>query len=494
MFIEDIIDLNTLDSFLQQQKLVEISESTLAKINQNRHYLEGKIQEPNAVYYGINTGFGSLCDIQISESELENLQENLVLSHACGMGARIPKEIAKTILLFKIKNFSKAVSGVRVDVVKRLMDFYNGDMITAMYEMGSLGASGDLAPLAHLSLPLLGKGVFYDDMGVRQAAEVLREKGIEPLRLKAKEGLALLNGTQFSLAYAAISCLEAIKIFHLYNEISALSMEAFGCSISPFDSSIHEARPHKGQLMVAETIYNLLKDSPMRQRSYSVQDPYSFRCVPQVHGASYAAFEHARQVIETEMNSATDNPNIFDLEDKILSGGNFHAQPLALVSDYMAIALAELGNISERRVYQLINGDRGLPPFLAPEPGLHSGFMIAQYTAASIVSQNKQYCSPASVDSIISSKGQEDHVSMAANAGTKCLKVVQNVKMLLAIEWLTACQAFEFRRPLKSTPPLEMLYETLRNKIPFMSKDRLLHDDLILAQSLVEEKLKAIKI
>lgn len=494
MFIEVIIDLNTLDSFLQQQKLVEISESTLAKINQNRHYLEGKIQEPNAVYYGINTGFGSLCDIQISESELENLQENLVLSHACGMGARIPKEIAKTILLFKIKNFSKAVSGVRVDVVKRLMDFYNGDMIPAMYEMGSLGASGDLAPLAHLSLPLLGKGVFYDDMGVRQAAEVLREKGIEPLRLKAKEGLALLNGTQFSLAYAAISCLEAIKIFHLYNEISALSMEAFGCSISPFDSSIHQARPHKGQLMVAETIYNLLKDSPMRQRSYSVQDPYSFRCVPQVHGASYTALDHARQVIETEMNSATDNPNIFDLEDKIISGGNFHAQPLALVSDYMAIALAELGNISERRVYQLINGDRGLPPFLAPEPGLHSGFMIAQYTAASIVSQNKQYCSPASVDSIISSKGQEDHVSMAANAGTKCLKVVQNVKMLLAIEWLTACQALEFRRPAKSTPKLEALYSMLRDRIPFMSQDRLLHDDLMIVQSMVEERLKTIKI
>lgn len=494
MYIEDIVDLTTLDIVFQEKTTIELSDSSKVKINQNRRFLEEKIKEPNAVYYGINTGFGSLCNIQISDNELERLQENLVLSHACGMGARVPREIAKTILLFKIKNFSKAVSGVRIDVVQRLLDLYNLDIIPVMYEMGSLGASGDLAPLAHLSLPLLGKGEVYSNDTILPAANIMLHHQWEPVILQAKEGLALLNGTQFSLAYAAVSCVESLKILTLYNEISALSMEAFGCSISPFDSAIHQARPHKGQLLVAETIYNLLKDSPIRKLSYSVQDPYSFRCIPQVHGASYTAFQHAREVIETEMNSATDNPNIFDKEDKILSGGNFHAQPLALILDYMAIALAELGNISERRIYQLINGDRGLPAFLAPEAGLNSGFMIAQYTAASIVSQNKQLCTPASVDSIISSKGQEDHVSMAANAGTKCLKIVENVKMLLAIEWLTACQAFEFRRPLKTSPPLEELFTTLRLKIPFMDADRLLHDDLMKACALVDEKLLSIKI
>jgi histidine ammonia-lyase len=471
-----------------------LSEEIQKKIADNRNYLEQKIKEPGSVYYGINTGFGSLCNIQISQHELEELQENLVLSHACGMGAKVPQELCKLILLLKIKNFTKAVSGVRPLLVQRLIDMYNHDVIPVIYEMGSLGASGDLAPLAHLSLPLLGRGEVYFEGEIRPTKDVLEFLGWDVLTLEAKEGLALLNGTQFSLAYSSKICITALRIFELYHKIAAFSMEAYGCSISPFDPSIHNIRPHHGQMLTAQKIYALLDGSEMRNASYSVQDPYSFRCVPQVHGASYTAFRHAREVIETEINAATDNPNIFDKEDKILSGGNFHAQPLALILDYMAIALAELGNISERRVYQLINGDRDLPAFLAPEPGLHSGFMIVQYTAASIVSQNKQYCTPASVDSIVSSKGQEDHVSMASNAGTKCFKILENIKMLMAIELLTACQAFTFRKPKKSTPELEVLYHTVRETIPFMDKDRLLHDDLMAAQRIVERLLDEIKI
>lgn len=479
---------------IHNSDFIKLSENELKRIQNNRDYLEEKIKDNNAVIYGINTGFGSLCNIRISNTELEELQENLVLSHACGMGDKIPHNIARLILLLKIKNFSKAVSGVRTIVVEKLIELYNQNITPVIYEMGSLGASGDLAPLAHLSLPLLGRGEVYSESGTQKAAEVLQKKSIEPIKLKAKEGLALLNGTQFSLAFAATSCLEGLQLFHFYNEVAALSMEAFGCSSAPLDESIQNIRPHEGQVLVAKTIRDILAGSQLNNSSYSVQDPYSFRCVPQVHGATFTALKHAREVIETELNSATDNPNIFDEEDKILSGGNFHAQPLALILDYMGIAMAELGNISERRVYQLINGDRGLPAFLAPEPGLHSGFMIAQYTAASIVSQNKQLATPASVDSIISSKGQEDHVSMAANAGTKCYKIVRNVKMLLAIEWLTACQALAFRDVERTSPKIKKLYTDLRNQIPFMDKDRLLHDDLVKALEIVDFKLKDIKI
>ena len=489
MIAEHHFELHTLADiiFKSDFEKVEISDACLQRIQTNRKYLESKISDPESIFYGINTGFGSLCNIRISDHELEDLQHNLVLSHACGMGEKVPYHICKIILLLKIKNFTMAVSGVRPEIVKRLIDFYNLDIIPVIYEMGSLGASGDLAPLAHLSLPILGKGLVYYKGEIKETKDVLPEVHMQPLTLKAKEGLALLNGTQFSLSYASFICSSAYKIFHVYNEIAALSMEAFACSVSPFDPLIHQIRPHEGQVLTAKRIYNLLYGSSLRNLHYSVQDPYSFRCVPQVHGASYQAFKHAKEVIETELNSATDNPNIFDEEDKILSGGNFHAQPLALVLDYMAIALAELGNISERRVYQLINGDRGLPPYLAPEPGLHSGLMIAQYTAASIVSQNKQYCTPASIDSIISSKGQEDHVSMAANAGTKCYKVLENVKMLMAIELLTACQALEFRKPFNIHPELENIFIKVRDKIPYMAADRLLHDDLVLSQELINE-------
>jgi len=495
MHIDKPLTLKDIDHLLTTGKqFVEINTSCLEKIEKNRKYLEAKISDPNQTIYGINTGFGSLCNIRISENELENLQENLVLSHACGMGDSVPKHICKLILLLKIKNFTMGVSGVRPLLVQSLLHLYNQDIIPVIYQMGSLGASGDLAPLAHLSLVLLGKGEVFRDQEIIQTGTLVDEKKLSPISLHAKEGLALLNGTQFSLSYAVWSVIQGLKIFHLYNKIAAVSMEGFACDIAPFDPLIHEIRPHKGQILTAKEIYNYLNNSEIRKLKYSVQDPYSFRCVPQVHGATYQALSHVKEIVEIELNAATDNPNIFDEADKILSGGNFHAQPLALALDYLAIAIAELGSISERRVYQLINGERDLPAFLTKHAGLHSGFMIAQYTAASIVSQSKQYCSPASIDSIVSSKGQEDHVSMAANAATKCFKVIQNTKMLMAIEALVAAQALDFRKPVKINPEIEDLYQRIRQHVSFLNEDRLLHNDLISCQNLIEQLINEMQL
>jgi histidine ammonia-lyase len=405
------------------------------------------------------------------------------------MGNRVSEEVCRLILLLKIKNFTKGVSGVRIELVDFLIEMYNRGIIPVIYEMGSLGASGDLAPLAHLSLVVLGKGEVYFKGKLRRTEDVLSECMLTPLKLKAKEGLALLNGTQFSLSFTTLCTGTGIKIFNLWNKIAALSLQAYCCDTAPFNALIHEIRPHPGQILAAKQIRKLLEGSSIESKSYSVQDPYSFRCIPQVHGATWQALDHVRQVLEIEMNAATDNPNVFDIQGEILSGGNFHAQSLAIALDYLAIAIAELGNISERRVYQLINGDRGLPAFLTGKPGLNSGFMIAQYTAASIVSQNKQYCSPSSVDSIPSSKGQEDHVSMAANAGTKCLKVIENLKMLIAIEMLVAAQALDFRVPEIASPDIFELYQRIRTRIPFLNEDRLMHSDLSCAQELIEDLL-----
>jgi len=484
----DQIDVSELYNLIKEARPVSLGQDVYQKIILNRQYLESRVSDPDSVIYGINTGFGSLCNIQISNENLEKLQENLVLSHACGMGDLVPEYLCKLIHLLKIFNLSHGCSGVRVELVQKLIDLYNAGITPVIYQMGSLGASGDLAPLAHLSLPLLGVGKVYLSGEMMDSKTALEIKNITPIVLKSKEGLALLNGTQFSLAYASVIVAEAKSIFNLANKIAALSMDAYVCDISPFDHLLHDIRPHKGQLITATQIHKLLSESGVRMiEKLSVQDPYSFRCVPQVHGASYQAISHAEEIINTEINSVTDNPNVFHEADKILSGGNFHAQPLALVLDYLAIAMAELGSISERRVYQLINGDRGLPAFLTKYPGLDSGFMIAQYTAASIVSQNKQYCTPASVDSIVSSMGQEDHVSMAANAATKAYKVLQNLKSLLGIELLTAGQAFEFRRPVKSSDTLEGMYTELRSQVPFLEEDRLMHDDLKTAENLVKK-------
>ncbi len=476
---------------LQNNYKVLLSSVVIDKVRKNRNYLDKKMENSEAIIYGINTGFGSLCNVRISDENLGKLQENLVLSHACGMGDLVPENICKLIHLLKIINLSHGYSGIRVELLEKLVEIYNADIIPVIYQQGSLGASGDLAPLAHLSLVLIGSGKVYLDGKMMPSAAALKLKNIEPISLKSKEGLALLNGTQFSLAYAAKIITETKKIFHLANKIAALSMEAFVCDISPYDHLLHDIRPHEGQILTAKEIFALLADSEIRNlQKLSVQDPYSFRCVPQVHGASYQAIKHAEEVINTEINAVTDNPIVFDEDDKVLSGGNFHAQPLALVLDYLAIAMSELGSISERRVYQLINGDRGLPAFLTKYPGLDSGFMIAQYTAASIASQNKQYCTPASIDSIVSSKGQEDHVSMAANAATKGYKVLKNLKSLLAIELLTAAQAFEFRRPAKSTAPIEAMMTEIRSIIPMLEEDRLMHDDMVMAETLIEKWIK----
>jgi len=475
----DVLSLEILNDILTQGKKLELSEEARANIVKCRNYLDEKMQSHEDAIYGINTGFGSLYNVKISNDNLTKLQENLVMSHACGTGDEVPEAIVKIMLLLKIQSLSYGHSGVQLETVERLVDFYNNDIFPVIYEQGSLGASGDLAPLAHLSLPLLGMGEVYAD-GFRQpAAKVLDKMGWNPIVLKSKEGLALLNGTQFMSAYGAYVLLKSVKLSYLADVIGAISLEGFDGRIEPFSDLIHIVRPHKGQVVTARRYNELLEGSEIiAQAKQHVQDPYSFRCIPQVHGASKDTIDYVKRVFRTEINSVTDNPNIFIESDKIISGGNFHGQPLALTLDFLGIALAELGSISERRTYQLISGLRGLPPFLVSNPGLNSGFMIPQYTAASIVSQNKQLATPASIDSIVSSNGQEDHVSMGSNAATKALKIVNNLERILAIELMNASQAIEFRRPLKSSDFIEMFLKSYREEVPLVTEDRILHYDI----------------
>ena len=475
----DLLALETINEIVFQGKTLALSEEAIVNIEKCRAYLDTKMTTQSTPIYGINTGFGSLCNVKISNENLSKLQENLVKSHACGTGEAVPHEIVKIMLLLKIQSLSYGHSGVQLVTVQRLIDFYNHDILPIIYTQGSLGASGDLAPLAHLSLPLLGEGEVYCD-GFRQpAAKVLAKMGWEPIVLQSKEGLALLNGTQFMSAYGAYCLLKAQKIAYLADVIGAISLEGFDGRIEPFTDLIHLIRPHKGQVQTAEQFRGLLEDSQIiAQAKAHVQDPYSFRCIPQVHGASKDAIEYVKKVFRTEINSVTDNPNIFVGEDLILSGGNFHGQPLALAFDFLGIALSELGSISERRTYQLISGLRGLPPFLVNNPGLNSGFMIPQYTAASIASQNKQLATPASIDSIVSSNGQEDHVSMGANAATKTLRIVENVERILAIELFNASQAIEFRRPLKSSDFIESFLKSYREEVAIVTEDRIMHYDI----------------
>ena len=464
---------------LQSRSKLKLSAESRRRIRHCRQYLDDKLANSDELIYGINTGFGSLCNVRISENDLEKLQVNLVKSHACGMGDEVPAEVVRLMLLLKIQGISQGYSAVQLETVERLIAFFNHDILPVVFQQGSLGASGDLAPLAHLSLPLLGLGNVRFGGEILPSEKVLKKMGWQPVRLKSKEGLALLNGTQFCQAYGVWCLLKAKKLLGTADQCAALSMDGFNCRTSPFEEILHKIRPHEGQLRVAKNIRNLLKDSEIASgKKTSVQDPYSFRCVPQVHGASWDAIAYVERVFTTEINSVTDNPTVFPEEDRVLSGGNFHAQPLALPLDFLAIALSEIGSISERRTYQLISGNRGLPPFLTEDSGLNSGMMIPQYTAASIASQNKQLCSPASVDSIVSCGGQEDHVSMGANAATKAYRVVENVERLLAIEWMNAAQAVEFRRPKKTSPELEMRLEKYRAMVPKLMSDRVLSDDL----------------
>ena len=474
------LTIEEIHSILFEQKKIALSEEAKVNIQKCRDYLDQKMESHDAPIYGINTGFGSLCTIKISNENLSQLQENLVKSHACGTGDEVPQAIVKIMLLLKIQSLSYGYSGVQLATAERLIDFYNNDVLPVIYTQGSLGASGDLAPLAHLSLPLLGEGEVYFENKKVASKEVLERFGWSPLVLQSKEGLALLNGTQFMSAYGVYVLIKSCKYSYLADLIGTISLEGFDGRKEPFNELIHFIRPHKGQIITAQRVNGFLKGSEIiAQEKQHVQDPYSFRCIPQVHGASKDAIDYVKRVFKTEINSVTDNPNVFIESDQIISGGNFHGQPLALALDFLAIALAELGSISERRTFQLIAGLRGLPAFLVDNPGLNSGFMIPQYTAASIASQNKQLATPASIDSIVSSNGQEDHVSMGANAATKVLRIIDNIERILAIELMNASQAIAFRSPLKSSDFIEMFLKSYREEVPYVSEDRILHYDIM---------------
>ncbi|MBO4657570.1 MAG: histidine ammonia-lyase [Bacteroidales bacterium] len=466
------LSLDGIKEIMDKRQKLELSEECTYAIIRCRQYLDEKIKSVDRPIYGITTGFGSLYNVTIPEAELGQLQHNLVMSHACGTGETVNPEIVKLMLLLKVQNLSYGHSGAQLTTVQRLIDMFNEDILPVVYTQGSLGASGDLVPLAHLCLPLIGMGEVLYNGTVRPAAEVWKEKGWEPISLKSKEGLALLNGTQFMSAHAIWCLLKSYRLSKWADLIGALSLDAFDGRIEAFLPLTHRLRTHEGQLDTAERFMRLLGGSELISRPKEhVQDPYSFRCIPQVHGAVKDNIRYVRTVIENEINSTTDNPNIFPDEDMIISAGNFHGEPIAIPMDALAIAMAELSNISERRIYQLIAGVRGLPKFLVANPGLNSGFMIPQYTAASIVSQNKMLCWPASVDSIPSSQGQEDHVSMGANSATKLVKVVDNCETVLAIELMNAAQAMDFRRPAKTSKKLEALMADYRKQVPFVDND-----------------------
>jgi len=473
------LKLETISEILASNARLSLSEESVDLIALCRNYLDRKLENNTSPIYGITTGFGSLHNKTISKDQLNKLQENLVKSHACGIGYIVREDIVRLMLLLKVHALSLGKSGVQVATIQRLIDFFNEGITPVVYEQGSLGASGDLAPLAHLVLPLLGMGEVMYDGKISESALILKKFGWSPVELQSKEGLALLNGTQFMSSYGVYIITMAERLSAFADITSAISLEAYDGRLDPFFECVHKIRPHKGQVATAKAFRKILEGSQIISRKKAhVQDPYSFRCIPQVHGASKDAINYAKSVILTEINSVTDNPTIFPEEDLIVSGGNFHGQPLALIFDYLAIALAELGSISERRVYRLIAGQRDLPEFLVVNPGLNSGFMIPQYTAASIVSQNKQLCTPSSVDSIPSSNEQEDHVSMGANGATKLLRVAENLEKILAIELFTAIQALEFRRPLRSSDYIENLVKSFREMVPFINDDKVMYTEI----------------
>lgn len=455
---------------------LELSDDARNRIVRCREYLDKKIAETKVPIYGVTTGFGSLCNVSIGKDHLAQLQINLMMSHACGTGDRVPNEIVKIMLLLKIQSLSYGYSGCQLETVERLIDFFNNGVYPVVYMQGSLGASGDLVPLAHLCLPLVGLGDVEYQGKVMTGAEVLNLNGWEPIRLASKEGLALLNGTQNMSAFAVWALLKSKRLGDWADTISAMSLDAYCGLVEPFTDAVHQVRPHKGQIETAARMRKLLEGSEIvsKPKDY-VQDPYSFRCIPQVHGTFKDTWNYVYSVIDTEINSATDNPTVCPDDDIIISAGNFHGEPIAQPMDFLAIAACELANISERRIYKLVSGTRGLPSFLVANPGVNSGFMITQYTAASVVSLNKSLSTPSSVDSIPSSQGQEDHVSMGANAAIKLYKVVLNTERVLAIELFNAAQALEFRRPLKSSPIIENVYTAYREAVPFIVNDEVMY-------------------
>ncbi|MEY3742241.1 MAG: histidine ammonia-lyase [Flavobacteriia bacterium] len=484
------LSLEEFEHLLNANDSLVLSAELQERIQTCRDYLDQKVANSTQLIYGINTGFGSLCDTAISTADLEALQRNLVCSHACGMGEEVPLVIVRRMLLLKVLGLSKGASGVQLATVERLLFFFNNHIYPVVYQQGSLGASGDLAPLAHLSLPLIGEGEVYFENQKISATELNKKFNLKPIVLQSKEGLALLNGTQFMSAYATYAVAEAYQLFEGFNQVAALSMEAYDARKEPFAANVNEIRNQVGQIRVAAWFRKQLEGSQiMEQAKAHVQDPYSFRCIPQVHGASLDTIDHAAQVVTREINAVTDNPTVFPEDDQVVSAGNFHGQPLALILDFLAIAMAEMGSISERRTYKLISGTRSLPAFLVKNPGLNSGLMITQYTCASIVSQNKQLCTPASVDTIDSSNGQEDHVSMGANAATKLFRVLDNCQKILAIELIHAAQGLEFRRPLQAAVWTEALHAQFRAVVPSLETDRIMATDMQAAQQFLKQYL-----
>lgn len=478
---------------IKSAQSISMAASARKKILASRRVID-QLTNSNKAHYGINTGFGILAREKVAARDLEKLQENLILSHAVGVGDLVPERIVRLMLLLKANALAKGYSGISLEAVQRLCDFFNQHLSPLVYTQGSVGASGDLAPLAHLVLAMMGEGEVLLNGKRMSALKALKQCGLLPYKLKSKEGLALINGTQFMLAYAVDALLRAEVIAPTADLCAAITLEAMRGSSSPFDARIHALRPQQGQMIVAENIRRLIEGSEIMQSHkdcQKVQDPYSLRCAPQVHGACRDAIAYARRVVEIELNSATDNPLVFENGD-VVSGGNFHGEPLALALDMLAIALAELASISERRIYLLLGGDSvggiDLPKLLMRDTGLNSGFMLPQYTAAALVSENKILAHPASVDSIPTSLGQEDHVSMGSISATKLHKVVQNVETVLAIELLCAAQALDFLRPLKSGKGVETAHKEIRSVVSHADSDRLFHNDIEIMLRLVQSE------
>ena len=454
---------------------LELSEDAKKRIERCRTYLDEKIAKLDVPVYGVTTGFGSLCKVSISKDQLSQLQVNLIMSHACGVGERLSNDIVKMMMLLKIQSLSYGYSGSKLDTVQRLVDMYNNNFIPVVYEQGSLGASGDLVPLAHMSLPLVGLGEVEVEGKVITGAEMLKKMNWQPIELASKEGLALLNGTQNMSSQAVWSIINAKRLSKWADEIATMSLDAFDGRIEPFTDAVHQVRPHQGQIETAARMREMLAGSEIIARHKEhVQDPYSFRCVPQVHGTVKDTLRYVESVIDIEINAATDNPTVCPDEDLIISAGNFHGEPIALPMDFLSIAMSELADISERRIYRLVSGLRELPDFLVAKPGLNSGFMIAQYTAASVVSLNKTFAVPASIDNVPSCQDQEDLVSMGANAAIKLRKVILNTERVLAIELFNAAQALDFRKPLKSSPAIMKIHDEYRKVVPFIDNDQVM--------------------
>ncbi|HLV23453.1 MAG TPA: histidine ammonia-lyase [Moheibacter sp.] len=480
-------------NILHNKTTAVISEQSLAQIMRSKNNVEAIVNSEMTVY-GINTGFGPLWDTKISKEETGKLQRNLLISHAVGVGNPIDKDLSKLMLISKVHALAKGFSGISMETFERILLFIEKDIIPVVPEQGSVGASGDLAPLSHLFLPLIGEGKVWKNGNPVPTMEVLSEHNLQPIELQAKEGLGLINGTQFILAHALFGLNKMKYLLDLADVAGSMSLEAFSGLKSPFMKELHEVRPYEGTKLVAQRIWKILEGSQIidNQDYYRVQDPYSLRCMPQVHGASRNAWMHLKEMAEVELNSVTDNPIVLD-EKTAISGGNFHGQPLAMVLDYATLAASELGNISDRRQYLLLEGKHGLPRLLTEKSGLNSGFMIPQYTSAALCTENKTLCFPASADSIPTSLGQEDHVSMGSISGRKFNQVLNNLEKILAIELMYACQGLEFRRPLKSSPVIEEVFDLVRTKVPKLEDDRLIGDDINAIIELIQgEKLKEI--